>query len=85
MSLASPLQVPAIDVKALIAHFDGVTNLVALAAKHGVPLTAKAVEKWRERRSVPMDRWLELVAIDAARVRGRRLTLESFLINGDAR
>lgn len=78
--MSSVIAAPTINVKAVLSHFGGVAALVEQAQAAGLPLTAKAVEKWRERASIPMDRWLELREL-ASRA-GRALTLDTFLSYG---
>jgi len=67
-----------INVPLVIKKFKGVPSMVEGLRGMGFDVTEKAVEKWRERGSIPMDRWIELMQL--AKERRLKLTLEAYLI-----
>lgn len=73
----APLSTPTLDVSAVISAFGGVTALTERMQGAGNALSGKTVQKWRERGTIPMDRWLELTAL--AELIGLGLDLRAFL------
>jgi hypothetical protein len=75
------MDVKRLNVAKVLTHFGGVDALVQLAHQHG--LTAynkKLIQKWRERKSIPMERWLELRAL--SETQDKVLYLTPFLESG---
>lgn len=52
-----------LGVKEVINHFGGITPLHERFEKAGVNLSRKAIEKWKERDSIPTSSWLQIEAI----------------------
>lgn len=52
-----------LGVKEVIEHFGGITPLHERFEKAGVSLSRKAIEKWKERDSIPTTSWLQIEAI----------------------
>lgn len=52
-----------LSVKAAIKHFGGITPLHERFAKEGVQISRKAIEKWKERDSIPTASWLQIEAL----------------------
>lgn len=70
--------VPKLDVLAVIKAFGGINALVTTAERHGLPgYSSKLIEKWRERKTISMSRWLELTAL--AQAENKSLNLSNFL------
>lgn len=68
------------EVGRVIWHFGGPTPLVkALNDIGAVQITVKALQKWRERGVIPMDRWLELMILSKSM--NKSLNLNEFLID----
>mgnify|MGYP006272571019 CR=1 FL=1 len=67
-----------IDTKKLIAYMGGRTPCHTALEKAGFSVSKKALEKWRERNSIPLTRLLQLVETDK-RINGRELKIEDFL------
>lgn len=49
-----------IDVSAVIEHFGGITPLHEKFKKTGIDISRKAIEKWKERDSIPTSSWLQI-------------------------
>jgi len=49
-----------LDVDAIIEHFGGITPLHEKFTKCGVEISRKAIEKWKERESIPTIGWLQV-------------------------
>lgn len=47
-----------LDVHAVIDHFGGITPLHDKFVKNGIDISRKAIEKWKERESIPTTGWL---------------------------
>lgn len=52
-----------LDVHAVIDHFGGITPLHEKFVKNGIDISRKAIEKWKERESIPTTGWLYIVNI----------------------
>lgn len=55
-----------IDVSAVIDHFGGITPLHEKFQAVGVEISRKAIEKWKERESIPTTGWLQLESLAEA-------------------
>jgi hypothetical protein len=65
-----------LDVTKIIKDLGGATKIVELLKAKGINgLTVKAVEKWRERGTIPMSRWLQI-----RRLTKTPLDLEDYLL-----
>ena len=72
-----------INIKKLITDLGGPDAIAAGLRSIGVSdITVKGVEKWRERKSIPMARWLELVEM-VKRTEKRVLSMDDYLMKGD--
>jgi len=72
-----------IDIPKLIADLGGAGAICLKLQAIGVEdITIKGVEKWRERRSLPMGRWLQLVEM-VNRTERRELKMDDYLIKGE--
>lgn len=69
-----------LDVPAVFRHLGGKPAEVEAGLKNMgfAPIGAKSMQKWRERKMIPMPRWLELE--DLARANGKPLVLSQFVI-----
>ena len=52
-----------LDVKAVIQHFGGITPLHERFVQEGVAISRKAIEKWKERDSIPTASWLQIESL----------------------
>lgn len=52
-----------LDVHAVIDHFGGITPLYEKFAANKVDISRKAIEKWKERESIPTSGWLQIEAL----------------------
>ncbi len=52
-----------LDVDAIIDHFGGITPLHERFTKSGIEISRKAIEKWKERDSIPTISWLQIEAM----------------------
>jgi len=52
-----------LDVDAIVDHFGGITPLHEKFNKFGIDISRKAIEKWKERDSIPTSGWLQIEAI----------------------
>ena len=72
-----------LDVRRLISDLGGAESVVEGLRTIGVDdISAKGVEKWRERGSIPMERWIELVEMERKNNR-RSLVLDDYYLRGD--
>lgn len=69
-----------IDTRRLIAYFGGRTPCHLALAKAGHHVSKKALEKWQERQSIPLNRLLQLADADL-KVNGRKLNIQEYVIN----
>jgi hypothetical protein len=67
------------NVRKLISELGGVPAIVSGLSRTGVDISQKTVEKWRERGSIPMDRWLDLLDM-VRKLEKRTLVIEDFLV-----
>jgi hypothetical protein len=73
------------DVAQVIKDLGGAQRIVEELAKHGVTdMSAKAVEKWRERGTIPMKRWLQIRKLKKV-TDGKALELEDYIIQNHNR
>lgn len=49
-----------LDVNSVIEHFGGITPLHERFKKAGIEISRKAIEKWKERESIPTNSWLQV-------------------------
>ena len=68
-----------IDVPGLVQFLGGPKQIEQDQQAAGIqdPVSSKTVEKWRERGTVPMQRFLDLMAI--AEKNGQRLEIRNFM------
>ncbi len=52
-----------LDVHAVIDHFGGISPLHEKFAQNGIDISRKAIEKWKERDSIPTNGWLQIEAL----------------------
>lgn len=52
-----------LNVNAVIEHFGGITPLHERFVANGIDISRKAIEKWKERDSIPTTGWLYIVNI----------------------
>lgn len=52
-----------LDVHAAIEHFGGISKLHDRFTASGIDITRKAIEKWKERESIPTTSWLQIEAL----------------------
>lgn len=52
-----------LDVDAVIEHFGGISPLHEKFTKAGVEISRKAIEKWKERESIPTSGWLQIESL----------------------
>jgi hypothetical protein len=69
-----------IDAKKLIASFGGRTLCHELLVKSGHTVSKKALEKWQERQSIPLNRLLQLADADL-KFHGRVLNIQEFVVH----
>jgi hypothetical protein len=67
-----------LNVRKLIADLGGVPAIAAGLESIGVDVRPKTIEKWRERSSLSMNRWLELVEM-VRRTERRTLVIDDYL------
>jgi hypothetical protein len=67
-----------INTRKLIAYFGGRTPCHTLFTRLGVSISKKALEKWQERGSIPLNRVLQLAEADR-KFNNRTLNLTDFL------
>jgi len=67
-----------LDTKKIIAYFGGRTPCHALLVKAGFSISKKALEKWQERGSIPLNRLLQLAEVDK-KFNNRTFNLSDFL------
>lgn len=72
-----------IDARKLIEELGGVPAVVSAlkSVKGSNAITDKGVEKWREKSSISMTRWLELVEY-VRRAEKRTLVIDDYLVRG---
>lgn len=68
-----------IDTHKLIAYMGGRTPCHTAMSKAGFTISKKALEKWRERKSIPLTRLLQLVETDK-KINGRVLDIQDFVV-----
>lgn len=68
----------ALNATRVVERLGGVSNIVSGLEAMGHPITRDAVEKWRLRQMIPMERWLQLV--DFAKSMKANLSLREFII-----
>lgn len=49
-----------LDVDSVLEHFGGITPLHEEFTKAGIDISRKAIEKWKERQSIPTNSWLHI-------------------------
>lgn len=64
------------NVVKLFKDLGGADAILQGLRANGHQITAKGIEKWRERKAVPMARWMQLVEL----AKPRRLTLSRYMI-----
>lgn len=67
-----------IDIKKLVAHFGGRTELFRRLEARGFKITVKAIEKWSERGNIPSHRLIQLMEL--AQYEKRPLDLNLFVL-----
>lgn len=55
-----------LDVEKVIEHFGGITPLHERFSREGIKISRKAIEKWKERDSIPTGGWLHIEAMAEA-------------------
>lgn len=68
-----------INARKLISDLGGAPAISAGLLSIGVELSVKGIEKWRERNSISMNRWLELTEM-VRRTEKRTLVIDDYLI-----
>jgi len=53
-----------LDTKKLVAHFGGRSPCHSMLTKAGYSVSKKAIEKWQERGSIPLNRLLQLADVE---------------------
>jgi hypothetical protein len=53
-----------LDTKKLVAHFGGRSCCHSMLAQAGYSVSKKAIEKWQERGSIPLNRLLQLAEVE---------------------
>ena len=70
-----------IDAAKVVEHFGGPVKLASDLKRHEITnISFKAIQKWRERNRISMERWTQLVALSRAlNPGGDPLTLDAYL------
>jgi len=72
-----------LDVNAVVDYFGGITPLHDKFVHAGFEISRKAIEKWKERESIPTSAWLQIEAMAAAEGQLMRLRNSAIQIEGD--
>lgn len=72
------MSIDKLDTKKVIAYFGGRTPCHALLVKAGFSISKKALEKWQERGSIPLNRLLQLAEADK-KINNRTFNFSDFL------
>jgi pyruvate dehydrogenase E1 component alpha subunit len=72
-----------LDVNAVVDYFGGITPLHDKFVHAGFEISRKAIEKWKERESIPTSAWLQIEAMAAAEGQLMRLRNSAIQIHGD--
>lgn len=72
--------VSTINAKKLVSIFGGRTALHKLLSKHGVLISIKTIEKWMERKSIPLAKFMTLSSI-SQKENGISLDINDFLLS----
>lgn len=71
-----------LNVAKVIKDLGGATKIIEDLKRAGVDdISIKAIEKWRERGTIPMKRWIQLRKI--AKGMKKNLELEDYLMNAN--